>query len=80
MPTFVGLFLAPIFVPLDLLHGWLHTAAEINPISRVIMGVRDLIEGTTDRVPAAFLAVLLLDALLVVWAVRGLRSAERAGA
>lgn len=80
MPTFISFFLAPIFVPIDLLHGWLHTAALINPISRVIMGVRDLIEGSTERVPLAFAAVLLLDAALLIWAVRGVRSAERSGA
>ena len=80
MPTFISFFLAPIFVPIELLHGWLHTAAEINPISRVIMGVRDLIEGSTNRVPAAFLAVIGLNLVLVIWAVRGLRAAERAGA
>ena len=80
MPTFISFFLAPLFVPLELLHGWLRTAATYNPMSRVIMGVRDLMAGSFDRVPLAFAAAIGLNALLVIWAVRGMRVAERAGA
>ncbi len=35
-------FLAPTFVPLDLLDGWLKTAAQLNPITYVLEAMRDL--------------------------------------
>ncbi len=31
MPVFVVLFLAPVYVPLNLLSGWIHAVARINP-------------------------------------------------
>jgi ABC-2 type transport system permease protein len=37
------LFLTPNFVPLDLLAGPLKVAAQINPVSYVILGLRDLV-------------------------------------
>lgn len=37
------LFLTPNFVPLDLLAGPLRVAAEFNPVSYVILGLRDLV-------------------------------------
>ncbi len=37
------LFLTPNFVPLDLLAGPLRVAAELNPVSYVILGLRDLV-------------------------------------
>ncbi len=80
MPTFISFFLAPIFVPLELLHGWLHTAATYNPMSRIIMGVRDLIAGSMDRVPLAFASAVGMTFVLSLWAITGIRAAERAGA
>jgi ABC-2 type transport system permease protein len=35
-------FLAPTFVPLNLLDGWLKTAARVNPITYVLEAMRDL--------------------------------------
>ena len=35
-PTFLGLFLAPVYVPLDLLSGWIHAIASINPITALL--------------------------------------------
>jgi ABC-2 type transport system permease protein len=37
------LFLTPNFVPLDLLAGPLRTVAQLNPVSYVITGLRDLV-------------------------------------
>ena len=37
------LFLTPNFVPLDLLAGPLRTVAQFNPVSYVIIGLRDLV-------------------------------------
>lgn len=38
-------FLAPTFVPLELLDGWLKTAAQLNPITYVLGAMRELING-----------------------------------
>lgn len=80
MPVFVIFFLAPVFVPMALLEGWIRGAARINPISRVITASRDLVAGDTDTAGIAFLVVVGLIVALTVWAIRSLRSAERAGA
>ena len=36
VPVFLTLFLAPVYVPLDLLTGWVHAAASVNPITRFL--------------------------------------------
>jgi ABC-2 type transport system permease protein len=41
-------FLAPTFVPVDLLDGWLKTAARFNPITYVIEAMRTLINQGWD--------------------------------
>ena len=33
-PTFLILFLAPVYVPIGLLSGWVHAAASVNPLTR----------------------------------------------
>src|SRR3712207_8442715 len=33
-PIFLVLFLAPVFVPLNLLTGWIETVARLNPFTR----------------------------------------------
>lgn len=79
LPIFLAFFLAPVFVPLDLLNGWLKTAAEINPVSRVMIAVRDLVAGDTSTMPLAFAVGGALFLLMAVFAVGGLRRAELAG-
>jgi ABC-2 type transport system permease protein len=79
MPVFILLFLAPVYVPLSLLAGWVHAVARVNPFTLLVGTGRDLLAGTD---PAALAAYGVAAALLVVftaWAVRGLRSAEAAG-
>ena len=41
-------FIAPTFVPLDLLSGWLRTAAQFNPITYVMEAMRSLINSGYD--------------------------------
>jgi ABC-2 type transport system permease protein len=77
MPAFLILFLAPVWVPFDLLTGWVKAAATVNPITLVIESIRGLITGHPTEVLPAFLVALLLVALTMVWARGGLRSAER---
>ena len=78
MPVFVVLFLAPVYVPLDLLSGWVHGAASINPFTPLVQTGRDLIEGSADPA-AAFAIAAALVAAFAWWAIRGLRNAEAAG-
>jgi ABC-2 type transport system permease protein len=77
--VFLVLFLAPVFVPLDLVAGWVHTVAEVNPFTPIVETGRDLIAGTEPQFLAAAGIGVALVALFMVWAVRGLRRAEAAG-
>jgi ABC-2 type transport system permease protein len=78
-PVFIALFLAPVYVPLDLLHGWVHGVARYNPLTRLVQAGRSLLAGAPTEVGAAYLVAATLIALFGLWAVRGLRSAEAAG-
>jgi ABC-2 type transport system permease protein len=78
MPMFLALFFAPVYVPLDLLTGWIETVATFNPITYVLEAARSLISGEPDAVLLALGLALALTGGLVVWAVRGLRRAEAA--
>jgi ABC-2 type transport system permease protein len=78
-PVFIGLFLAPVYVPLDLLHGWVHGVARYNPLTRLVQAGRSLLAGAPTEVGAAYLVAATLIALFGLWAMRGLRSAEAAG-
>jgi ABC-2 type transport system permease protein len=79
MPVFLILFLAPVYVPLDLLAGWVHAAAKVNPFTALIEGGRDLISGQSFDALVAYGLAVALAAAFAVWAVRGLRKAEAAG-
>ena len=79
LPIFLSLFFAPVFVPLDLLAGWLQFLAHLNPVTLLLEAGRSLIAGTPTHVAYAFAAALGLIALFSMWAVRGLRKAEAAG-
>ena len=79
MPVFIVLFLAPVFVPLELVGGWVHTVAQVNPITAIVEGGRDLISGQSFPVLPAFGLALALPLAFSFWAVRGLRRAEAAG-
>jgi ABC-2 type transport system permease protein len=79
MPVFVALFLAPVFVPLSLLKGWIHAVSKLNPITPVLQAGRGLFSGSPVQVALAFALLAGGAALLAVFARRGLASAERAG-
>lgn len=79
MPVFLVLFFAPVYVPLDLLQGWIHAVAVANPLTRVLEAGRSFVAGSPTEVAAAFGAAVGLAILFSVWAVRGLRKAEAAG-
>ena len=79
MPVFVLLFLAPVYVPLSLLTGWIHAVAKLNPVTAVLEAGRGLLAGSPVKVAAAFLGLAIIAAALTLFARRGLASAERAG-
>ena len=79
MPVFLLLFLAPVYVPLDLLSGWVHAVAKVNPFTPLIQTGRDFISGTPPSAALAYAIGAALVVLFAWWAVRGLRSAEAAG-
>ena len=76
-PIFLVIFLAPVFVPIELLTGWIHTVASVNPFTAFIEGARSLLAGSTEEVAIAFGIAVPLAALFGLWALTGLRSAER---
>jgi ABC-type multidrug transport system permease subunit len=77
LPAFLILFLAPVWVPYDLLTGWVKAAASVNPITLVIESIRGFLTGDPTEVLPAFLVMLLFVALTVLWSRGGLRSAEQ---
>ncbi len=79
-PAFLVLFTAPVYVPVSLLSGWVETVARLNPLTAVIEEGRDLIVGGSADALLAFGAAGGLAVLFGVWALRGLRRAEAAGA
>jgi ABC-2 type transport system permease protein len=78
-PTFLVLFLAPVYVPLDLLSGWIHAIASVNPVTALLEAGRGLISGDPVLVALAFAIGIALSAFFALWARGGLRSAEAAG-
>ena len=79
MPVFLLLFFAPVYVPLALLQGWIHNVATYNPLTRVLEAGRGFLAGSPTEVGLAFAVTAALVVGFSMWALRGLRSAERAG-
>jgi ABC-2 type transport system permease protein len=78
-PTFLVLFLAPVYVPLELLSGWIHAVASVNPITALLESGRGFISGEPELVAAAFAIAAALPVVFALWARGGLRRAEAAG-
>lgn len=78
MPVFLALFLAPVYVPLPLLSGWLHTIAVVNPVTWMLEAGRSLIDGRPTGTTLAFTVAVVLTVVMAVWVRRGLASAQAA--
>jgi ABC-2 type transport system permease protein len=78
VPVFLLLFLAPVWVPYDLLTGLVHAAASANPATLLLEASRGFIAGDAVKVLPAFAVVAGLAGLTALWARGGLHSAERA--
>jgi ABC-2 type transport system permease protein len=79
MPVFIVLFLAPVYVPLNLLGGWVKAVAKVNPFTALVEGGRDLISGSAFDALLVYGVAAALVVLMLGWGVRGLRRAEAAG-
>ena len=79
MPTFLVLFFAPVYVPLDLLEGWLHAVATVNPLTWLLEAGREFVAGRPAETATAFGAAAAQAISFALWALRGLRRAEAAG-
>jgi len=77
MPVFLILFLAPVYVPLALLKGWIHAVASVNPATAFLGAGRGLISGAQEHTGLAFVCAGALIVLFAVWTLFGLRAAER---
>jgi ABC-2 type transport system permease protein len=78
-PIFLVLFLAPVFVPLNLLKGWIETIARLNPFTTILAAARGFLAGDPTNVLLAYAIGLALVLVFALWALFGLRSAEKAG-
>ncbi len=79
VPVFLFLFLAPVYVPRELLGGWVHAVSGFDPATHVMEAGRQLLAGQPADFLAALAIALGLAAALFVFAIRGLRKAEAAG-
>jgi ABC-2 type transport system permease protein len=77
-PVFLFLFLAPVYTPRDLLAGWIHSVANVNPATALLEAGRGLVSGLPAETGLAFGAAIGLALVFALWAVRGMRSAENA--
>lgn len=79
IPTFLTLFLTPVYVPRDLLTGWVAWVADLNPATAIVEALRSLIAGAPHDVGLAFAVVAGAAVVMALWARTGLRAAEQAG-
>lgn len=79
MPIFILLFLAPVYVPLNLIAGWVHDVARFNPFTAFLEAARGFVSGEPEKLAISAACLAALFVLVSLWARGGLRSAERAG-
>ncbi len=79
MPVFLVLFFAPVYVPLDLLSGWIESVATVNPATYLLETGRGFVAGDAPHVLAAFAIGIGMGVAFWWWAFLGLRKAEIAG-
>jgi ABC-2 type transport system permease protein len=79
--TFMAVLFTTSYAPLDLLVGWLHDVAQVNPVTQVVEAVRQgfVAEVTWADTWPGLLALAGLGLVLGAAALRGMaRTAERA--
>lgn len=78
IPVFLLLFLAPVWLPYDLITGWVHAAATVNPMTLILTTERGFVAGDPVHVVITFAVAAALVGAALLWARGGLRSAEQA--
>ena len=78
-PVFLILFLAPVYVPLSLLSGWIHAVASVNPVTLILNTNRDFLAGLQAEALLTYGIAFGLMVVMAAWAVTGMRRAETAG-
>ena len=76
-PIFLVLFLAPVFVPMELLTGWIEAVAALNPFTVILTSARGFLAGEPTEVLPAYAVGAVLVVALALWALYGLRRAEK---
>jgi ABC-2 type transport system permease protein len=79
LPAFLIIMTAPVYVPRELIEGWVATAADVNPMTAILEAGRNLVIGAPAETLAALGIVAGLIAVMLLWARGGLRSAAAAG-
>lgn len=79
LPIFMIFFLAPVYVPLSLLSGWIHAVASVNPMTALLEAARGFISGDPTMIGVAFGLAAVLLLIFTIWSRTGLRQAEAAG-
>jgi ABC-2 type transport system permease protein len=78
LPAFLLIFTAPVYVPRQLLEGWVAFVSDFNPLTAVLEASREWVIGGSPEALLAYGAAVGLAVLMGVWAITGLRRAERA--
>jgi ABC-2 type transport system permease protein len=76
IPVFMILMTAPVYVPRDLIQGWVETASKLNPATAILESGRSLMAGDPFHVVLAFAAAVGFVVAMAIFARRGLRKAE----
>jgi ABC-2 type transport system permease protein len=77
IPTYIVMFMTPIFVPRAQLTGWLKVAASVNPLTPPIESGRGLMAAEPYHVLLALACCLGLLFVAAIFAVTGMRKAEK---
>ncbi len=79
LPAFLIIMTAPVYVPRDLIEGWVASVADVNPMTAMLEAGRNLIIGAPAETLLALGIAAGLILVMVNWARSGLRRAETAG-
>ena len=79
LPAFLIIMTAPVYVPRDLIQGWVATVADVNPMTAMLEAGRNLVIGAPAETLLALGVAAGLILVMVNWARTGLRRAEAAG-
>ena len=78
IPAFMFLFLTPVFTPRDdIATGWVKAIASVNPLTAAMEAGRGFLANDPVSVGLAFGAAGGLVVVFALWAVRGMRKAEK---